>query len=323
MGKWTAWNASSVAISLTAGGESLVLARCNNKPIDPASWKTRAMRTLKQCLQSMLKRAGVYYRLKNSHLYDLYWSIADRRWIDARNKELDFYRSFLSGFCKGDLVFDVGANDGTKTDIFLRLGARVISIDPDEVNQSILRDKFQRYRLVPKRVVIVGKALSDRSATETMWIDGPGSAVNTLSQKWAETLKTNKDKFEHAHFGLDFARSKTVETTTLEELILAHGLPVFVKIDVEGYEASVIRGLKHPVPFLSFEMNLPEFRQEGLECVRLLGDLAADGRFNYAADLQRGTLGKWLEVEEFSRVIEQCSEGTIEVFWRTPLTHMR
>jgi FkbM family methyltransferase len=271
----------------------------------------------------MLKRAGVYYRLKNSHLYDLYWRIVDRKWIDARNKELDFYRSFLNGFRKDDLIFDVGANDGTKTDIFLRLGARVVSIDPDEVNQGILRDKFQRYRLTPKRVVIVGKALSDKSAVETMWIDGPGSAVNTLSQKWAETLKTNKDKFEHTHFGLDFSRRKTVETTTLEDLILAHGLPVFVKIDVEGYEASVIRGLKHSVPFLSFEVNLPEFRQEGLECVRLLGDLEADGRFNYAADLQRGTLGKWLEVKEFSSVIEQCSEGTIEVFWRTPLTQMR
>jgi hypothetical protein len=74
-----------------------------------------------------------------------------------------------------------------------------------------------------------------------MWIDGPGSAVNTLSQKWAETLRSNKDHFEHAHFGLDFARRKTVETTTLEDLILTHGLPVFEKSDVEGYEASVIR----------------------------------------------------------------------------------
>lgn len=281
------------------------------------------MQALKRCLQSTLKRAGVYYRLKNSYVYDLYWKVADRRLIDGRNKELEFYRSLLNGLRRDDLIFDVGANVGDKTDVFLRLGARVISIEPDEANQEVLRGKFLRYRLAPKRVVIVGKAVSDRSTIETMWIDGPGSAVNTLSQKWAETLKANKDKFEHAHFGLEFARRKAVETTTLEELILTHGLPFFVKIDVEGYEASVIRGLKHPVPFLSFEINLPEFRLEGLECVRLLDGLAADGKFNYAADLQRGMQGKWLGAQEFSSVLEQCSERTVEVFWRTPLAGCR
>jgi FkbM family methyltransferase len=156
------------------------------------------VQAFKRYLQSTLKRAGVYYRVKNSYAYDLYWRVADKRLIDARRREVEFYRCLLKGFRRGDLIFDVGANDGTKTEFFLRLGARVVSIDPDEANQEILRGKFLRYRLSPTNVAIVGKAVSDRSAIETMWIDGPGSAVNTLSQKWAETLKTNKDKFEHA-----------------------------------------------------------------------------------------------------------------------------
>jgi len=118
------------------------------------------MQTLKRCLQSTLKRAGVYYRLKNSYVYDLYWTVADRRLIDGRSKELDFYRSLLNGFRRGDLIFDVGANVGDKTDLFLRLGTRVVSIEPDEANQEVLRDRFLRYRLAPKRVVIVGKAVS-------------------------------------------------------------------------------------------------------------------------------------------------------------------
>jgi FkbM family methyltransferase len=278
------------------------------------------MRAFKRRLQSTLKRAGIYYRLKNSYMYDLYWKVADRRWIDTRSKELEFYRGLLNGFRKGDLIFDVGANDGSKTDIFLRLGARVVSVEPDEANQQVLRDKFLRHRLTPKRVVVVGKAISDRSTIETMWIDGPGSAVNTLSKKWAETLKAKKDEFKHGHFGLEFARQRAVETTTLEELMVTHGVPFFVKIDVEGYEASVIGGLKHAVPVLSFEINLPEFRQEGLECVKLLDSLSAVGNFNYSADLQRGmALQEWLGAQEFSSVLEHCSERAVEVFWRTPL----
>lgn len=268
----------------------------------------------------MLKRAGVYYRLKNSYLYDLYWSVADRRLVEGRSKELEFYHRLLNGFRRGDLIFDVGANVGEKTNVFLRLGARVICIEPDEANQEVLRGKFLRYRFASKPVVIVGKAVSDKSTIETMWIDGAGSAVNTLSQKWAETLKANKDKFEHEHCGLEFAQRKAVETTTLEDLIQTHGLPFFVKIDVEGYEKNVIKGLKHPVPFLSFEVNLPEFREEGLECVRLLEAIAADGEFNYATDLERGmALEKWLGAQEFSSVFKKYSERYMEVFWRTPM----
>jgi hypothetical protein len=152
-----------------------------------------------------------------------------------------------------------------------------------------------------------------------MWIDGPGSAVNTLSQKWVETLKRDKTRFEHANGGLDFVRHSVVETTTLEQLIIAHGLPFFVKIDVEGYEARVLRGLKRPVPFLSFEVNLPEFRPEALECVKLLEDVAANGKFNYTADCLSGlALRKWLDAGEFSHLLEECASNAIEVFWKTP-----
>jgi FkbM family methyltransferase len=273
---------------------------------------------LKRYVQATLKRAGIYHRLKASPVYDLYWTVADRRLIERRNKEIAFYRQFLTGFRRGDLIFDVGANVGDKTDIFLRLGSRVISVEPDEANQQVLRDRFLRYRFSPKKIVIVGSAVSNQTGVETMWIDGPGSAVNTLSGKWAETLKANKENFEHSHFGLEFGRSKSVATTTLEELFATHGNPVFVKIDVEGHEAKVIRGLNRPVPFLSFEVNLPEFRREGIECVQLLSALATTGTFNFSTDLQRGmAMESWQAATEFSSVLDQCSAKAIEVFWRT------
>jgi len=106
---------------------------------------------------------GLYQRLRASPLYDFYWRIADRRIIDSRDSEVEFYRRLLKGFRKGDLVFDVGANHGRKTDVFLRLGARVIAIEPDEVNQQILEQKFHLYRFVRKPVTIVGKAVSDKN----------------------------------------------------------------------------------------------------------------------------------------------------------------
>jgi FkbM family methyltransferase len=197
------------------------------------------------------------------------------------------------------------------------MGARVVAIEPDETNQLILQGRFVKFRLARTPVVIVGKAVSDKNMMESMWIDGPGSAVNTLSQKWATTLKGNKARHTYGHCGLDFVQRRTVETTTLEELMAVHGRPLFIKIDVEGYELNVIRGLRHPVPCLSFEVNLPEFRPEGLECVELLGRLAASSKFNYAVDCERGlALEQWLTSDEFLRMLEQCAENTIEVFWK-------
>ena len=274
--------------------------------------------SFKQCVQTLLRRVGLYQRVKSSCLYDFYWSIADRRLVDHRSIEVEFYRNTLKGFRPGHVIFDVGVNDGQKTDIFLRLGAKVVAVEPDEQNQSILKQNFLTYRLIKRPVTIVGKAVSDRSGVETMWVDEPGSAKNTLNPKWVQTLRTDSNRFGKS---LEFGQKREVETITLEELIGSYGLPFYVKIDVEGYEATVLRGLNKPVPYVSFEVNLPDFKPEALECIELLENVAAQGDFNYAPDCQRGlALERWLSKTEFVDVLNNCREPCIEVFWKAPVS---
>jgi FkbM family methyltransferase len=270
---------------------------------------------LKSRLQTLLARLGLYQRLKGSLVYDLYWRLVDRDMIANASREVEFYRVLLKGFRRGDLIFDVGANQGVKTGVFLRLGARVVAVEPDVTNQRVLKERFLRLRMVPKPVVVVGTALTDRAGIEMMWVDEPGSAMNTLSRKWVETLRQDEYRFGRT---LNFPQQRAVETTTLDQLIGQHGRPFFVKIDVEGSEANVLRGLRQPVPFVSFEVNLPEFRPEGLECIQLLGRLAAEGRFNYAVECRRGLmLEHWLLARDFVGEFNACNEKSIEVFWRT------
>src|SRR5205814_4061017 len=118
----------------------------------PAAIKTRT--------QNLLRRLGLYHRIKASRLYDVYWRVADKRVVNDFSAEIDFYRQYLQGFRSGDLFFDIGANEGYKTKIFLRMGARVVAVDPDEHNQEVLRNSFLTLRFVKNPLVIVGKAVS-------------------------------------------------------------------------------------------------------------------------------------------------------------------
>jgi FkbM family methyltransferase len=211
----------------------------------------------------------------------------------------------------GDLlIFDVGANRGQRTDVFLRLGARVVAVDPDAANQRLLSRKYHG-----RPVTIVGKAVSDSEREETLRTTSPGSGLNTLSDKWVRTLADKPSKLG-ARVG--YPLSQKVEATTLARLMEAHGVPRYIKVDVEGHELHVLRGLGRPVPFVSFEAILPEFAPETAECIRILNGLSAGGCFNYSKDCYKGTcLEKWVTAEEITQILTGLGEITVEVFWRS------
>ena len=270
--------------------------------------------SLKAAGQALLRRIGLYERIKGSRLYHLYWSVADRSFLEHRARELAFFRKTLVGFKRGDLIFDIGANQGLKTGIFLEMGARVVAVDPDASNQHALEQRFLAYRLRKKPLVVLGKAISDRNGLATFWVSEPGFEMNTLSEKWVEKLGTDPARFGRTH---EFREKREVETITLEEMISRHGRPFYIKVDVEGYEPEALAGLQTPVPFLSFEVNLPDFKTEGLRCIDRLQQVAADGVFNYATGADGLALPEWEAHENFARTFAGISETSVEVWWRT------
>ena len=69
--------------------------------------------------------------------------------------------------------------------------------------------------------------------------------------------------------------SVTVPVTTLDDLIESYGRPDFLKIDVEGFELDVLKGLSSSVRLLSLEFFSDEMDrlQDCLAILRQLGKL--------------------------------------------------
>jgi FkbM family methyltransferase len=270
---------------------------------------------IKSLLQRTLRGLGLYVWFKErTFAYDVYSYFKDGRPVNWRSRELRFYRSLVTDGPGRLLIFDVGANRGHKTDIFLKLGAHVVALEPDEANLRILARKYQG-GLWKRPVTIIGKAVSDSARVETLWVASPGDGLNTLSEKWVRTLKENPGKLGAR---VDFNSRQCVETTTLAWLIEAYGMPSYIKIDVEGHEPQVLRGLPCPVPTVSFEANLPEFRPEASECIAILDRLSPNGRFNLSSsDTYKGfSLEKWPTGPEMAAFLGSLGEQTVEIYWK-------
>jgi hypothetical protein len=114
-----------------------------------------------------------------------------------------------------------------------------------------------------------------------------------MSKEWIEKVKTNR--FKQANWN----NKIEVEMTTLDEMIVKYGKPDFCKIDVEGFEFEVLKGLTQPIGIISFEFTIPEFVDKAIECINYLNKL---GKIicNYSSgETLIFALEEWLNPNDF------------------------
>ena len=195
-------------------------------------------------------------------------------WLTREDaNRLRFYSDFIR---PNSLVFDVGANVGNRTKIFIRLGARVVAFEPQAKCADFLHQMFrknQSFRLVRK-------ALGPVQETATMFICN-SNTISSLSETWINaTTKSGR-------FGsYEWTRREEVDVTTLDVAIEQFGCPSFTKIDVEGFEFEVLKGLTRPIESISLEV-VPECLENTHRCLRRLETLAKyEFQFSFGESMQ-------------------------------------
>ncbi|MBP1849478.1 FkbM family methyltransferase [Rhizobium halophytocola] len=176
-----------------------------------------------------------------------------------------FYRDLVR---PGDLAFDIGAHVGSRSRTLLSLGADVVAVEPQPAFADFIERHFAGKLKAFERVAVgadVGEIdlrISSRHPTVTstsgQFIDRVGATAGFSAVTWDHAI--------------------TVAMTTLDTLIARHGMPAFCKIDVEGAEAEILKGLSQPLPLIAFEY-IPAMPSVAVDAVERLIELG-DYRFN-------------------------------------------
>jgi len=204
--------------------------------------------------------------------------------IDKKTAMISLYQRWVK---PGGLVFDIGANVGNRIEIFLEIGAKIVAVEPQLHCVRILTEKFGN------KISIENIGLSHSDGILEFHI-ADESTISSFSKEFIS--KTGSARFKRN----EWRERIQVPVSTCDKLIEKYGIPDFCKIDVEGFELEVLKGLNIKIPALSFEYCVPEMADNLYACLERLNVLDATASYNYSiGESFAMSLDQWLYFSEF------------------------
>lgn len=214
--------------------------------------RARILRSLKD----LTKQLNLYPLLSQiRRRYNLY------DYDDRLRSQSRLYSEILN---PGDLCFDVGANVGRKTEVFLRLGARVVAFEPQPDCAREIRLRCQ--------------------GLGTFWVEecaiGRSNGTVDLDLGARSGLAAVVESQSHAQ-----GQVISVPVHSLDTFVETYGVPTFCKIDVEGFEMEVLKGLSTNPKYLSLEYHTRDEADVAhvMECLTEIEARYDRPRANYTA----------------------------------------
>jgi FkbM family methyltransferase len=202
---------------------------------------------------------------------------------------------------EGSLVFDVGCNIGSKAEEYLRFNTKVVGFEPQPKCVNALRMKF----VGNTNMFIEEIGLDSKSGTSVIY-EASYHSISSMSLDFINTVK--KERFVDYSWGNEIP----IKVDTLDNMILKYGKPGYIKIDVEGYELNVLKGLTTPIDVISIEFN-PEMCSTSIECIDYLDALNGESSYNYGSQNNgEFKFDTWVSKDDIINFIKSINDFQIE-----------
>jgi FkbM family methyltransferase len=139
------------------------------------------------------------------------------------------------------LLFDIGANRGDATLQGLQKGYKIIALEPAP---KIYKELVSNFIYTPN-VILLKLAVSNTNNERVEFYEAQDDGLSTLNKEWLTSESM-------PYVGKPF-RTVTANTITIDRLAELYGAPDLIKIDVEGAEWSVFKGMTKKYGTLAFE----------------------------------------------------------------------
>jgi FkbM family methyltransferase len=188
------------------------------------------------------------------------------------------------------LCFDVGANIGRVSEVLLELGHKVVAFEPQP---ECVREIKARCEPWKQNLHIENTALGEADGEANLFVR-ESSGQSSLKQTWEGQI----------------TGVMHVPLSTLDRAIDRFGMPQYCKIDVEGSELEVLRGLSRPIPLISFEYHQRDGKmKDAYACLDRLSSLGKIKVNLTPREQSRLVLDEWKDAAEFRTTFQAKFEG--------------
>jgi FkbM family methyltransferase len=211
------------------------------------------------------------------------------------------------------LIFDIGSNRGQFTNACLAdlSDCKIVMVEP---NPGLIDTLNSVYGDNPSIVDILHAAASDRIGDSLEFrVCLTDNRMSTVSSFWLQDSRFSTENFD---------TPVSVDTTTLDWLVEKYGKPELIKIDVEGYEYEVIKGLSSKEGKLCFEWTEEQYDLINLSIEHLasLGytqfgyvDSVRDGSSDYLREPDN-YVSEWVD-SSFHQLVEPSRKQKWGMIW--------
>ena len=127
-----------------------------------------------------------------------------------------------------DLIYDIGLHNGADTAYYLHKGFRVVAIDANPVLTAAAEQQFAR-EIASGRLSVLNVGIAEQEGTLSFWVNEANDTQSSFNE-------TRAKRYGPCH-------EIQVSCIPLSSIIAKHGIPYYMKVDIEGYDYVCVRAL--------------------------------------------------------------------------------